>query len=197
MATIFSLAEARAFQYQGQTPLADDAAFPDELIEAAAERITEDFARICDVSFVPVAGAQATLDGNGAPYLLLPHAKVTAVTAVESWQNGAWAASGLTYRLLDDGALLGDSRWPWGRANLRITYTHGYAAPPEQVKRAALILAVNDLQGSNVSDRATQQTNTFGVYNLAVAGWRDGSWYGLPVVDSVLQRYSRRTPQVG
>jgi hypothetical protein len=25
-----------------------------------------------------------------------------------------------------------------------------------------------------------------------VPGWRDGQWYGLPVVDSVLQRYSER-----
>jgi hypothetical protein len=61
-----------------------------------------------------------------------------------------------------------------------VTYTHGYATPPAAIKRAALILAVNDLAGSNISDRATQQTDQNGTFNLAVPGWRDGQWYGLP-----------------
>jgi hypothetical protein len=195
--TIFSVAEARAFVYQGQTPLSSAVSYPDALIEAAAARIAEDFARICDVSFVPVTGAAAILDGHGDPYLTLPHGKVTAVTAVETWDGSAWVASGLTYRLMDDGSLLGDSRWPWGRANLRVTYTHGYAEPPEPVKRAALILAVNQLASSNSNDRATQQTTEYGTYNLAVAGWREQAFYGLPIVDSVLARYSERGPSVG
>lgn len=194
MVTIFTLAEARAFPYQGQVPLADDTAYPDEMITDAAERITEDFARICDVSFVPVVGATATLDGNGAPYLLLNRAKVTAVTAVEHWDGTAWVDAGLGYRVLDDGALLGQTRWPWGRANLRVTYTHGYAEPPPAIKRAALILAVEELAGSNISARATQQTDANGTFNLSVPGWRDNQWTGVPDVDSTLQRYSARTP---
>lgn len=195
--TIFSVAEARAFKYQGQTPLSDATAYPNALIEAAALRIAEDFAEICDVSFVSVTAATAILNGNGDPYLMLPKSRVTAVASVESWNGSAWVASGLGYRLMDDGSLLGDSRWPWGRANLRVTYTHGYATPPEAVKRAALILAVYQLTSSNVNDRATQQTTEYGTYNLAVAGWREQAYFGLPVVDSVLARYSERGPMVG
>jgi hypothetical protein len=197
MATIFSTAEARAFVYQGQTPLSNATTYPDALIEDAAERITEDFARICDVSFVPVTGATAILDGSASPYLTLPHGKVTAVSAVESWDGSAWVASGLSYRLLDDGSLLSDSRWLYGRANLRVTYSHGYAEPPAPVKRAALILAVNQLVTTNSNDRATQVATEEGTYNLSVAGWREHAYYGLPVVDSVLARYSARTPMVG
>lgn len=195
--TIFSVAEARAFVYQGQTPLASAVTYPDALIEETAERITEDFARICDVSFVPVTGATAILDGHGDPHLALPDARVTAITAVESWDGSAWVASGLTYRLMDDGSLLGDARWPYGRANLRVTYDHGYAEPPAAIKRAALILAVNQLVTTNSNDRATQVATEEGTYNLAVAGWRAQAYYGIPVVDSVLARYSERGPLVG
>lgn len=195
MATIFTVAEAKAFKYQGQTPLATG--YADELIEEAAERITEDFARICDVSFVPVTAATAILDGAGEPYLTLPHGKVTAVSAVESWNGSAWVASGLTYRLMDDGSLLGDSRWPWGRANLRVTYSHGYATPPAPIKRAALILAVHQLVSSNINDRATQVTTSEGSYNLVVPGWRDKQWFGLPEVNTTLANYMERGPSVG
>jgi hypothetical protein len=195
VANIFTAAEAKAFRYQGQTPLATG--YTDAELDAAAARITEDFAEICDVSFVSVTAATAILNGNGDPYLMLPKSRVTAVASVESWNGSAWVASGLGYRLMDDGSLLGDSRWPWGRANLRVTYTHGYATPPAEIKRAALIKAVNDLKSSNVSDRATQQVDDGGTYNLAVPGWRDNQFYGLPIVDAVLARYSERGPRVG
>jgi hypothetical protein len=184
--TIFSLEEAREFQYQGQTPLEDETRFPDEMIEDAAERITEQFADICDVSFVPVTGATKEFDGNGEPYLLGLPPLVSAVSTVESWNGSTWVASGLTYRLLGDGSLLGTSRWPWGRANLRATFDHGYTTPPRGIKRAALILAVEQLAGSNISARATQQTNENGTFNLAVPGWRENQWFGLPEVDSAL-----------
>lgn len=194
---LFTVAEARAFVYQGEAQLTDDTAYPDELIEDAAARIGEDFARICDVAFEPTTVTE-TIAGGGYPELALPHTRVTAVATVESYSGSAWSDFTGSYRLLDGGILLNDSGcWSRGRANIRVTYTHGYAAVPGPIKRAALILAVNDLRSSNVSDRATQQVNQFGSYNLAVAGWREGQWYGLPVVDSVLQRYSERGPMVG
>lgn len=194
---IFTVEEARGFAYQGEYQLADADAYPNELIEATAARIAEDFAAICGVAFVPTTTTRV-LDGVGSADLLLPDARVSAVDSVEGWDGTTWAATAVAYRLLDGDVLLYDGgRWGRGRANLRVSYTHGYAEPPAPIKRAALILAVNDLVSSNVSDRATQQTNEFGSYNLAVPGWKDGQWYGLPIVDSVLQRYSERLPRVG
>lgn len=194
---LFSVAEARAFRYQGEYQLADVATFPDALIEEAAARIGADFARICGVAFEPTQET-VELDGPGYDLLALPGGRVISVDAVTRWDGATWAPVANGYRLTLGGLLLADAAyWTRGTANLRVTYTHGYAAPPEPIKRAALILAVNDLTSSNVSDRATQQATEFGTYNLAVAGWREGQWYGLPIVDSVLARYSERGPKVG
>lgn len=202
---IFTVADARAFRYQGQTPLAVEDDYPDELIEATAARISADFERIAGVAFVPTTVTDEVFDGPGDGSLLLPRPRVTAVTAAGYRGYGAadWtaytveelagieldSAAGIAYRV---GAC-----WPRGSRAVKLTYTHGYATPPEAIKRAALILAVEQLAGSNVSARATQATNEFGTYNLSVAGWREQSYYGLPEVDSVLARYSARTPMVG
>lgn len=207
MTSIFTLAEARAFRHQGQTPLASATAYSDDLVQDAADRITEDFARICDVSFVPVTVTDEVLDVGGgwrARTLLLPHPRVTAVSAASYRAAGVTTWTDLTADDLASlviepggGVYWPSGYWPWGPGRAKVSYTHGYAAPPAAIVRAALILAVEDLAGSNISDRATQQTNENGTFNLAVPGWRDGQWYGVPVVDSVLQRYSERGPAVG
>jgi hypothetical protein len=204
---LFTAAEARAFVYQGAAQLADVATYPDALIEDAAGRITADFERICDVAFGPTDVANEVLAAGGGDSVLVPHQRLTAVAAAAWRWPDRWGATTWTALTSDQLATLeldpaGLVRWPgrcWprGAATVRLSYTHGYASPPAAIVRAALILAVNDLLSSNVSDRATQQTNQFGTYNLAVPGWRDGQWYGLPVVDSVLQRYSERGSWVG
>lgn len=202
MASIFTPAEAKAFRYQGQTPLAEG--YTDPELQAAADRITEDFARICGVSFVPATVTDEVLEGDGGCTLLLPRTRVTAVPALARRWHGQNDWTALTVDELA-GIIFERSGlvtwplgyWPCGAGRVRATYTHGYTAPPEPVKRAALILAVNQLVGSNVSDRATQWTNDGGTYNLSVAGWREGQWYGFPEVDSTLQRFNERGPAVG
>lgn len=194
---LFTVEEARAFEYQGEKQLADAAKYPDELIEATAERIAQRFARICGVSFLPIT-SEEVIDGAGYDVLALPDERVIGVGAVERWDGDTWVAAEDGYRLIPGGLLIYNARhWPRGKANLRVTYTHGYEEVPLPIKRAALILAVNDLRSSNVSDRATQQTNDFGTYNLAVPGWREGQSLGLPIVDSTLADYSERRPRVG
>jgi hypothetical protein len=77
------------------------------MIEDAAERITEDFARICDVSFVPVTGATKELDGNGRPTCSAAAARDGRFHGGELERldlGGVWPG----YRLLGDGSLLGD-----------------------------------------------------------------------------------------
>ncbi len=195
---IFTTEQARTFRHQGTIPLEDEDKYGNETIEQASERITARFARICGVSFVPVEEI-ILLDGTGTPTVLLPRAMVTEIIGLESLSGTTWSAVDGDYRLIPDNLLLaaGCGRWTCGRANLRITIVHGYAEPPPDIVRAALILAVDELVGSNVSDRATQQTNNFGTYNLAVPGWRAGQWTGLPAVDSVLQQYEQASMWVG
>lgn len=197
MATIFTLAEARAFPYQGQVPLSDATAYPDALIEDAAERITEGFENYCRVAFAPTEVTRI-LNGSGDGELVLPDPLVTAIDTVEEWDGSTWSASALSYRLLDSGILYADGgRWWRGRGRLRVAYTHGYATVPSEIKRAALILAVEELAGSNISARATQQTDQNGTFNLAVPGWKEGQPYGLPIVDSTLNRYRKLSPMIG
>lgn len=196
---LFTVADARAFPYQGQTPLASSSAYSDDLISAAADRITEEFAAICGVAFAPTART-VTFDGDYTSELYLPDPLVTAVTTVETWTGSTWQTFSGTARVLDERTLYYDGGiWPFGRAQVRVTYTHGYDTPPAAIVRAALILCVDQLTGSNVSDRATQQTNENGTFNLAVPGWRTNQYYGLPVVDSVLARERARWngPRVG
>lgn len=195
---LFTAAEAKAFKYQGQMSLAS---FDDEDLEAAELRIRQAFEDICGVAFAPTETTEE-IDGGTGDTLALPDDLVTAVATVESWDGAAWAAVETGgYRLIAGGVLLrgGGAYWPRGRASVRATYTHGYAEPPLEIKRAALILATEQLRGSNISARATQQTNENGTFNLAVPGWREGQYFGLPEVDAVLAREAAKWkgPRVG
>lgn len=187
---LFTKDEAKAFRYQGQVPLAQMA---DDDLEAAEARIRAAFEDICGVAFSPVADTVATVDGRHNGPLILPHPLVTAITGATTYRGGT-TGTDLTTEQLDaleiDGWLLHwrGGWWPGGGRAVRLTYTHGYADPPLEIKRAALILAVEQLSGSNISPRATQQTNEVGTFNLAVPGWREGQYFGLPEVDAVLAR---------
>lgn len=196
---LFTPAEARAFRYQGQTPLA---AFADAELTAAEARIRASFERYCGVAFEPTPRT-ATVDGARGGPLILPDPLVTAVTNVETFVGTT--ATGLTVEERNaieiDNSLLHrrGNVWPTGARAVRVTYTHGYATPPPDIVRAALILAVEQLAGSNISARATQATNENGAFNLAVAGWRDNQPFGLPEVDSLVsaERARWRVPGVG
>ena len=48
---------------------------------------------------------------------------------------------------------------------------------------------------SPLDDRATSQAGEFGTFALATAG-RNGSYFGLPLVDEILNRYRERLPVV-
>lgn len=202
MTSIFTPAEAKAFRHQGQTPLASG--YTDAELQAVADQITEDFAQICGVSFVPVTVTDEVLAGSGDGVLILPHPQVTAVTAAARryWQDTTWTdltTDELATLIVEAAGVVHwpGNVWPHGAGRVKVTYTHGYASAPAQIKRAALILAVNDLLSSNVSDRATQQTNENGTFNLAVPGWGSNQPYGIPIVDATLARYSCRTPGIG
>ena len=196
---LFTVAEARNFD---KRQLANVTNYPDLTISGAEADIREEFERICCVAFQPTTET-VVLDGRYGT-LALPRGRVTAVTAVEERARGGatWAALGTigTDYVYDAAAGLltyEGGVYPTGSGNVRVTYTHGYATVPGAVKRAALIVLVDRLVASDISNRALYQTNDFGgVTGLAVAG-RRGSYYGLPEVDAVLARYRECGPGVG
>lgn len=216
-ASLFTTAEARAFD---KAQLANPTKYPTAAIAEARARIGDAFAAICGVDFVPRYRV-ATLDGeyeaggygwNTDPFLrwptgqglALPSSRVTAIRSVETRAAGgatwtAFDADDLAdVILLPGGGIYRETRgaWPWGRRNVRVGYEAGYARPPADIKRAALILLVDQLVTKDISERALSQTTEFGTFRIATAGER-GSWFGLPLVDSVLDLYTgERVPVV-
>ena len=200
-AWLFTVAEARQF---GRRELTDAARYPAARIAQERARILDDFTRISGVSFVP-RSAEALLGGDGnAAVLRLPHLHLRGVTGIATRAGGAAAweeydAGALAAVRVGPGGVLERAgvAWRWGIGGVRVRYTHGYDAPPPAIRRAALALLAAQLVPSDVSARATQQTTEYGTYNLAVAGWRDRAYYGIPEVDAVLARYDETVPGIG
>jgi hypothetical protein len=198
---LFTTAEARAFTVGDRQPLANATTYPDAAITAAEAGIAAAFARICGVAFVPTTETDAIVDATGGNALLLPHPRVTAVAAAAyRWGGLATTWTALTVEELAALELdpIGLVRWPgrwWptGTGRVRLTYTHGYATPPYDIKRAALILCWRWLVGENLGDRTISASNASGgVERFAVAGGSLGGtrfWFGYPEVDATLARY--------
>jgi hypothetical protein len=200
---LFTEAEARAFDRQ---QLANTSTYPTAAITAGEARIREDFERICCVAFEATTVTAAILDAARGDTLWLPP-RTTAVTAAAYRAHGGTEWTALTAGELAtleyaaSGAVRWPGyRWPAGSGVVRATYTHGYATVPGPVKRAALLVLVDQLVPSNLDPRATAQVNELGSFRLSVAGGRLGgqrNWYGIPEVDRVLNDYRACSPGVG
>jgi hypothetical protein len=195
---LFTLAEARA--YDGGA-LANSATYPDADILAARDRIADAFAEICGVTF-GARYAREVLDGDGSESVRVSSHRALAVRSIRIRSGATWTAfsteeladvivypRGLLYR-----ETLGT--FPAGRRNVEVEYEHGVQPVPAEVRLAALRLLRDQLVKSPLDDRATSQAGEFGTFALATAG-RNGSYFGLPLVDEVLNRYrAERLPVV-
>jgi hypothetical protein len=188
---LFTTAEARAFDKQ---QLANVTTYPDLAITAAHDGIAEAFLNICGVAFTPTTSTAEVLDSLGGDLLALPYPRVTAVAAAATRYGGsAWTALTVDELAALEVDAAGFVRWPgrlwpYGTGRVRLTYTHGYATPPYEIKRAALILCWRWLVPTDIGDRTISMSTEAGVVRMATPGVA-GSWFGLPAVDSVLQRY--------
>jgi hypothetical protein len=205
---LFSVPEARAFKVGDRAPLGDAAVYSDAAITAAEAGIAAAFADICGVAFVPTTETATVIDAWGGDALLLPRRRVTAISAADYRSAG-----GTTWTALTAGELAtlelseaGIVRWPggsWprGAGTVRVAYTHGYAAVPYDIKRAALILCWRWLIGENLGDRMLSRSDGQGATErFAVAGGSLGGtrfWFGYPDVDATLARYAASGVGVG
>jgi hypothetical protein len=193
-AHLFTVAEARAF---GDRALANSTVYPDDLIIDARERITDWFAVICSVSFTP-RFRRVLLDGSGTCTMWLPNTKVSRVFTLT--QDGL-ALDIATANALDlsadvyvypTGRLERRSAWRYDFQNVIAEYEHGHAAPPDDISRAGMMLARYDLTTNQLADRFLSFQNDLGVIRQSVPGWKFPT--GIPIVDSVLARYSHCAP---
>lgn len=194
---LFTVAEARSFD-RGQ--LTDNTVYSDAVISAMEAEIREQFEQICGVSFIPKTESDYHIDGTGERTLWLPFAKLISVSAATVYDSSGGIAEVFDAEDLADLACYEDGRvvrkmrgvWTTGCKNVNLTFKHGHQTVPQAVKRAALMLCVHRLVGSDVDPRATSLQTETGSISLAIVG----DMTELPFVNAVLKQYSQKVPGV-
>lgn len=199
----FGLREGRA----SDSSLSDTTKYPTASLITARLETEEEAEEICDRAFVP-RYARVTLNGTGETDLILTHPdperSVAHVRRIRSVSMAARADETFTdfsaaelaaLKVGDDGTLrrLDGNRFTAGWGNVVVEYEYGLDGPPVELMRAAMIRFRSRLQlaNSQIPDRASSFTSADGgTYRLTMPG----AWStGLPEVDAVYSRYSRRS----
>jgi hypothetical protein len=199
----FTLTEGR----NSDVSLADRDKYPTGELAEKRLQVEEECETICDRAFVP-RYARVTLDGTGSSDLVLSHpdpdrsiAHVRAIRSVRmATQTGGTLTDFTTGQLA---ALLvrGESTlarsdgsvWAEGFGNVVIEFEYGLDSPPEQLRQAAMVRlrSLLNVNKTGIPDRAASFTaGDGGTYRLTMPG----AWAtGIPGVDAVYARYSRRS----
>lgn len=198
----FSLAQGRA----SDSSLSSATKYPTADLELKRVEVEEECETICDRSFVP-RYARVSLDGSGESDLVLSHpdpersiADVRAIRSVRmaprvgqpfvAFDAGQLAA----LQVADDGTLrrLDGALFTRGYANVIVELEYGLSAPPAELVQACLsrFRSRLNINKSGVPDRASSFTvSDGGTYRMDMPGpWKTG----LPAIDAVYARYSRR-----
>lgn len=194
---LFTEAELRAFY---KSDLTSETTYPDDDIREARDRITAEFENICGVAFVPTYRRE-TKPGDGTRLLVVDRPKITAVLAA-SISGSAQTVSNLTADPLLPHIYHTSSAWTAASTsdplNVVVSYEHGYGTVPPDIKRAAMILArqqlVKDVTGAGVPETASSWNDGTGQFVSFAANDQSGRWYGIPPVDVALRRYSMQVP---
>lgn len=197
-AWLFTLAEAREFSPDTR-PLANENKYTNARLLAERDRIHDDFEDILGFS-CGLRYQREVLSGDGSASLWLANREVDSIRSIETRSVTTWTAftsTELGYVIAgENGRLRRESGyWPSGAGNIRVSYVAGRQPIPSQLRRAALLVLQDQLTGSAVNRRATSESNEMGTFSLATPGLR-GSYYGLPEVDELLSRLSRKLPGV-
>lgn len=197
---LFNLNEARTFD---NAALTSAVTYPDALLIAGRARISESFEQVCGVAFGRAYGREV-LDGSGSDEVWLAASRVSSIRSVKVRTVGtqtwtAYTVSELADVLADrNGRLTRESlgAFTYGRQNIAIEYEHGWQPIPDEVKRAGLWLLRDQLSGTDLPRNAISENNELGNFSLSVPGLR-GSYYGLPQVDEIVNRYGQKLPGIG
>lgn len=199
----FGLAEGRA----ADSSLADTSKYPESALVVARVEVEAECEEICDRAFVP-RYQRVVLDGSGTSELVLEHsspnrsvADVRTIrsvsmaptldgdfTAFTADQLAALAVTADHTLVRTDGAV-----WTEERGNVVVEYEYGLSSPPPDLRRAALVRFRSrlNIHRTGVPDRAVSfAAADGGTYRIDLPGqWKTG----IPDVDAVYARYSRRS----
>jgi hypothetical protein len=154
--------------------------------------VEQDLERACrGLAFVPRYHLERRPVPRRGSRLRLSHGPVRSVRSV-TIAGQAWSASQLATLNLGEGCWVESPYgWfaPWGPQSVVIGYEYGLDAPERTVTDAALTLAAaKAAEGSTgIDPRATQIVTQDGTLVLAPS---DGSSFGLPSVDRVVNRWA-------
>lgn len=199
----FSLSEGRA----SDASLTDRDKYPTAELDDKRLQVEEECETICDRAFVP-RYARVVLDGSGSPDLVLGHpdpdrsvAHVRAIRSVKMAQRSGGSFVDFTSDQLSALIVRNDSTlsrsdglfWAEGYGNVVIEYEYGLNGPPEQLRQASMVRlrSLLNVNKTGIPDRAASFTaGDGGTYRLTMPG----AWAtGIPMVDAVYARYSRRS----
>lgn len=199
----FSLAQGRG----SDNSLADTSKYTTADLERARLEVEEECEAICDRAFVP-RYLRMTLNGTGQPDLVLEHpqpersiAHVRTIRSVQMAPRAQDTFVSLTagelaaLRVTEDGSLrrLDNRLWTEGWQNVIVELEYGLDAPPAELVKACLTRFRSRLNLNKTSVPTNALSFTVqdgGTYRLDTPGaWKTG----LPQVDAVYARYSRRS----
>lgn len=196
---LFTVEEGRRFDGGA---MADEHAYPTEEMRWARDRITDAFGDILGVELGRRARRDIS-DGDGSATLWLGRERLHRLraAATRGWGSQTWTplspgelakvAIGRWGQLVREGA-----GWPRGVANVKTIVECGWDPIPLELRRCGLMVLRDQFVPSDLPWRATSQSGEFGAFSLATAG-RNGSYFGIPQVDEVLQRLRDSSPVAG
>lgn len=186
-AHLFSLADLRVLP-----GMEDVVRFPDSKLREMRDEVTDLFNDYTNTAFGATWYSE-TFDGNSEKTLELtkfPVMRLYRVTIGGTTQTiSSWTVDSVG-RVLTDKTLTAAT---YGQ-NVVFQYIYGEPRVPRDVRRASRILARTWLLGdkSSIPDRARMMQTDMGQFVLSTAG--DDYPTGIPDVDAVLNRYSKRIP---
>ena len=115
---------------------------PDPLITDLITRATAIIDQYCKRDFNQHTDQTEYYDGDGTYWIFLKHIPVISVSSV--YIDDDLVDSDEYVVLTEQGAIRRKEKiWPIGVANIKVTYTYGYASVPDAIKDACTRLVVN------------------------------------------------------
>lgn len=119
--------------------------------------------------------ATVALDGTGTTMLFLPQYPVNSITSVkiDSSRTFGSTAAVTNYYTDDDGILIRDCGWPYGKRNVQVVGNFGYETTPDDLEESIIQLVGYWLDSPNISFLNPQEGAAGGGYQTNYVGVMD------------------------
>ncbi|CAB4218402.1 hypothetical protein UFOVP1608_26 [uncultured Caudovirales phage] len=191
---LFEIADFRAVD----SVLVDADAYPSAKIRQARVNAEQTIETAAHVAFVPRVSTR-TLSGDNTTTLVVPDSHIRSIYSV-SIDDVDLTEGEMLYVEIEDSGIIkrtDGNLWTDGFKNIVIRYEHGWDAPPERIRKAAMLLAYEALVPSQLNPRATSQSTDLGEFRISVANMDKDRFTGIPEVDAAIMQFGSFRPSVG